>query len=210
MCACTQEWIGDQKRLLKSVYRGRETDPPQYQLASSNPSSPHMKQRGGGGQSHILELGLNLLLSLGHQPSGSQASRFRLELNQWHSVIHLANDTLCDLSHHDPMSTLIYYHHFLYFSRLSLQIFLFGRDQGRFLTVNFLLFLSCSSDLPYVCPTPAGSPVSCLPRMSTSAAFCRAEGPSCIVVQGLRWMLLSLQADSCAQYRVGARWVLWN
>ena len=28
VCACTREGIGDQKRLLESVYRGRETDPP--------------------------------------------------------------------------------------------------------------------------------------------------------------------------------------
>lgn len=184
VCVCVYprvhvcEWIGVQKRLLESVYRGREIDPPQYQLASSNPFSTRIKQIGGGGNLTFSSWDNNLLLSLGHQPSCSQATRFRLELNQLHSVLHLANDMLCDLSHHDPMSILIYYHHFLNFSRLSLQILFFGPDQSRFLTVNFLLFLSCSSNLPHVCPIPSGSPVYCLTRTSTSAAFCRAKGPS--------------------------------
>lgn len=74
VCVCTREWIGVQKRLLESVYRGRETDPPQYQLASSNPSSPHMKQRGGGGQSHILEPELGQQSSVVPWPSALRFS----------------------------------------------------------------------------------------------------------------------------------------
>lgn len=57
LCVHMREWIVVQKRLLESVYGGRKKlTPPQHQLASSNPLSPHIKQIEGG-QSHILELG---------------------------------------------------------------------------------------------------------------------------------------------------------